>query len=413
MNEFLPQKGIVYFLKKYFLSYAVISAIGVSFFLGSVYGKRGVIAPESSNTPLFRSSFSTISKDFDTALFSDVWRRVKRDYITKDTADKKLFYGALSGVVGALEDPYSVFLDPDTSKKFDESLSGEFDGIGAEIGVRKTQLVIISPLPGTPAEKAGLRAGDAILAIDKKSTAGMTVDHAVSNIRGKKGTPVTLTILRSSEQRDRDITILRDHIVVPTVTHKMHEANIGYVKISHFNQETERAFRKAIRELLGKNMRALILDLRNDPGGFLDTAIQIAGFWIDGEIVVVEKYSETKKEEYRARSRPVLKDMKTVILVNEGSASASEIVAGALQDYGKATVLGKKTFGKGSVQDLQRLSGGAALKLTIAEWLTPKGRSIQDQGINPDIEVELKPEDAENGQDPQLDRAVQVLKKSR
>lgn len=418
----IQEKGMFYFLKKHFIFYIVILTVGVSFTGGYVLAS---FQQEKNNTP--KSSIiektsqdiihpdvklpQEVSKDVDFDLFWDVWKRVKQGYITKNTEDKKLFYGALSGMVSALEDPYSVFLEPDTAKKFDETLSGTFEGIGAEIGMKKNQLLIMSILPDTPAERGGLRSGDAILTIDKKDTTGMTIDFAVSIIRGKGGTPVVLKIYRTDELKPRDITIIRDKIIVHSVTWKvLPESHIGYIKLAHFNQDTESGFKDAVRDLMSKQVSGIILDMRNNPGGFLDTAIQVSGYWVDGQTVVIEKYDEQNKDEYKSRTRASLRNMPTVVLVNEGSASAAEIVAGALQDYKKAVLVGVKTFGKGSVQDLQRLKDGSAIKLTIAKWLTPNGRSINEEGIKPDIEVVMTEKDYTDNKDPQLDKAIEEVK---
>lgn len=414
-NKKKKPKNPVYFIKKYFLFYILVLALGTSFFIGYTAGKKQAQPPLSAeqkggfilNTPEEHPEY--ISRDVDFDLFQDVWQRMKKNYVDKNIPDTKLFYGALSGIVASVGDPYTVFLDPDTAKKFEESLSGSFDGIGAEIGMKKEQIVIMAPLPDTPAERAGLRPGDIILQIDKKSTTGMLIDQAVTKIRGKRGTPVLLTIYREGEKKERDVTIVRDTIQIKSVTWSM-KGSVAYIRVSHFNEDTESGFASSIRAALVKKPKGIILDLRNNPGGFLDTAIQMAGYWVDGETVVIEKYDEQKKDEYKGRVQALLKDMPTVVLVNQGSASASEIVSGALQDYGKAKLVGKKTFGKGSVQDLQRLKDGSALKVTVAKWLTPKGRMINELGINPDIEIDIKDEDIAAKKDPQLEKALEILK---
>ena len=410
------QKNNWYFFRKYFLLYVLVIALGTSFCVGYTAGKKQAVPSgigakkEGKLLNIPSESPSYISKDVDFDLFHDVWQRVKTEYVNKDVPDTKLFYGALAGIVSSVGDPYTVFLDPDTAKKFEESLSGSFDGIGAEIGMKKEQIVVMAPLPQTPAERAGLRSGDMILEIDKKSTAGLTLDQAVTQIRGKRGTTVTLTIFREGEKKEREVPIIRDMIQVKSVIWSMKE-QLAYIKVSHFNEDTESAFATSVRQALAKKPKGLILDLRNNPGGFLDTAVQMASYWVDGETVVIEQYSDDKKDEYKGRVSPLLKNMPTVVLVNQGSASASEIVSGALQDYGKATLIGKKTFGKGSVQDLQRLKDGSALKITVAKWLTPKGRMINELGINPDIEVDIKEEDFTAQKDPQLEKAMELLKK--
>lgn len=404
------------FFQKYVLFYCLILLIGGSFFVGfysGAYYEKEVQVPQEYGLLKGREKEipKYLSKDVEFDLLWDVWSRVKNDYVHKNTPDTKLFYGALAGIVASLGDPYSVFLTPETSEKFHESLSGSFQGIGAEIGIKKNQLLIITPLPDTPADKAGLRTGDKILKIDRVNTAGMPLDEAVSKIRGKKGTTVVLTIYRDGEEKERDVSIVRSTIEVKSVTWKLlDDPTIGYVKVSNFNEDTEGRFQEAVNYMLGKRVKGIILDLRNNPGGFLDTAIQMAGYWVDGQTVVIEQYDGDHREEFKARMNARLEKMPTIVLVNEGSASASEIVSGALQDYGSATLVGMKTFGKGSVQDVKPLKDGSSVKLTVAKWLTPKGRMIDEEGIKPDIEVEISKEDFEANRDPQLQKATELLK---
>jgi len=407
-----------YILRKYFLFYIVIALVAGGFYGGYVYGKRTTTLPLSAASQNGGAVLNAdkplpdhIAKDADFSLFWDVWKRVKEDYIKKDTPDTKLFYGAIGGIVASLGDPYSVFLDPAKAKDFNESLTGSFEGIGAELGMKNNQLLIIATLPGMPAEKAGLRAGDKILAVDKKSTTNMTIDEAVTKIRGKGGTAVKLTIYRDGELHERDIEVVRGQIVIQSVNWKMKENGIGYIQIIHFADDTDSKFKEAVNDLLSKKMKGLIIDVRNDPGGYLDAAVSIAGYWIDGKTVVIERYDDAHKDEYKGHVTPVLQNIPTAVLVNKGSASASEILSGALQDYGKATLVGEQTFGKGSVQDVQKLKDGSELKLTIAKWLTPKGRTIQDEGIKPDIIVEMTEKDFTDKKDPQYDKAREEVTK--
>jgi len=353
-----------------------------------------------------------LKKDVNFSLFWDVWQLIQNNYIDRPMAETKLFYGAMAGLVNALGDPYSIFLAPEDSKKFSDDLKGEFDGIGAEIGLRDQIITIVSPLPDSPALKAGLKAGDKVTEINSVSTENMDLNEAVNRIRGKKGTTVKLKIFRPSENNYKDINIVRDVIKIVSVRWEMKDNNIAYLQITNFNEDTDQRFKTAVKEILSKNPKGLILDLRNNPGGYLDRAVEIASYWLEpGAVVVQEEFAGPDKKPYLANGRAEFKNLKTLILVNGGSASASEIVAGALQDYGLAQLVGEKTYGKGSVQSLEELSDGSSIKLTVARWLTPKNRQINVVGIEPDIKIELTEEDFNQGKDPQLDKAMELLKK--
>ncbi|MCK5320044.1 S41 family peptidase [Candidatus Parcubacteria bacterium] len=351
-----------------------------------------------------------LSQDIDFNLFWDTWDALQSQYVDHEEAgDKKLFYGALKGMVSSLKDPYTVFMDPKIAKDFSDDLAGTFEGIGAEIGIKNDILTIIAPLPGMPAEKAGLKAGDKIFSIDDVSTQGISIDEAVNRIRGPKQTEVILSISRKGLDEIKQISIIRGKIVVSSIRTELRDDNIFVIKILNFNNDTELAFNGAVREVLDKNPDGIILDLRNNPGGYLDTAIEVASEWVEDGIVVTEKYNEERKIEHLARGRARLKDFLTVVLVNEGSASASEIVSGALQDNNLAKLVGKKTFGKGSVQSLTYLDDGSSIKITVAKWLTPSGRSINDEGVDVDYPIEYSFEDYNDGLDPQIEAAVGVL----
>lgn len=403
---------------KWFLKYTTVY-VAVIFVLGSFLGGM-VLGSEQGKTEAEKGFYGGkvqnagsipeyLSKDINFNLFWQVWNLAKKNYVHQPVQDTKLFYGALSGVVSSLGDPYSVFFDPETAQKFKQDLEGTFSGIGAELGIKGNQLTIIAPLPGTPAEKAGLKAGDKILAIDGKDTTDMALDYAVSIIRGEKGTDVTLTVWREGWEKSRDFKITRDQIEVASVKWEM-KKDIAYIEITNFNEDTSAKFNQAVTELIAQNPKGFILDLRNNPGGFLDTAVEVAGEWIDGNVVVIEQTDDGQKNELRSSGLARLENLKTVVLINQGSASASEIVAGALQDYGKATLVGETTFGKGSVQNLETLPDGSAVKITVALWLTPKGRQIDKAGIAPDTEVPLTEEDYNANRDPQLDKAIELLK---
>lgn len=345
-------------------------------------------------------------------LYWDVWETLKDEYVEGNKiSDKKLFYGSLEGMVNALGDPHSTFLNPQESQNFQKSMSGQFEGIGAEVSMKKDILTVVAPLDGTPADRSGLKAGDKILEVNGSSTEGMSLDEAVSRIRGEEGTDVVLTVFREGMEDSQDITITRGVIEVKSVETEMKDNGIFVIEIKDFNNDTLRLFNKAIKEAREKDTQGIILDLRNNPGGYLDTAVEVASAWVEDGPVVIEKFSEDKKEEYKARGEAKLKDYSTVVLVNRGSASASEIVAGALQDYEEAIVVGEQTFGKGSVQSLVPFKEGSSLKVTVAQWLTPDGETISEQGVSPDKKVELNLEDYNNDKTPQMDAAIEILKK--
>lgn len=354
------------------------------------------------------------SVDFD--LFWDVWDIIQKDHIDRPISETKLFYGAMKGLVDAVGDPYTEFFSPEKAAEFNEQLSGSFEGIGAEIGIRDEQLVIIAPLPDTPAEQAGLRAGDEILYIDGKDTFGLSVEDAVLKIRGTKGTTVVLGI-KHSDGSVVDIPVTRDTIQVASVVHEIivpessPDSKIAYIRISHFNEDTPSSFRSAVQDSVNSQVDGVVLDLRNNPGGYLDTAVDVASYWIEDGPVVVEKRPSSESVNHDAVGSALLQGTPTVVLVNEGSASASEIVAGALQDYGQAQILGERTFGKGSVQELQMLPDGSAIKVTVTSWFTPNGRSINKDGISPDVEIIFDLEKAQDGVDNVLDEAIQIILK--
>jgi carboxyl-terminal processing protease len=360
---------------------------------------------------------SYADKSIDFSKFWDIWNLVKSESLHQPVNEPQMFYGALKGMVASLKDPYSVYFDPDEAKNFASQLDGTFEGIGAEIGYKNSQIIVIAPLPETPAAKAGLMAGDMIIKVNKEDTANMmSLDEAVSKIRGPGGTTVTLTIFRTGWKDTKDFVITRQKIVVASVSSKMIDlagkddtkGNIAEITISQFNDDTVPGFDKAARDAVLHGAKGVVLDLRNDPGGYLDAAVEVGGGWTTGTIVI-ERSSDGTEQTFAPKRTPVFGDTPTVVLVNGGSASASEIVSGALQDYGKATLVGETTFGKGSVQNYQDLADGSAIKLTVAEWLTPKGRSIDKQGITPNVVVKDTEDDIKAGNDPQLTKALDIL----
>ncbi|MCK4967958.1 MAG: S41 family peptidase [Candidatus Aenigmarchaeota archaeon] len=348
-------------------------------------------------------------RGFNFNIFEQVWQLMQKKFINQPLANQKLFHGALSGMVNSLDDPYSIFLDPELFTEFQNEIAGTFEGIGAEIGIKNDLLTIIAPLSDSPAELAGLKAGDKVYAIDETITLNMFLEQAVNLIRGPKGSEVVLTIGRTGWDEAKDIMVTRNTINVEPVKYEIKDKNIGYIKVVRFGEKTIPKFRTALEQLKQQHVDKIILDLRNNPGGYLETGVDLTSFWLSDQVVVKEEFADGQIKEYRARGNNELADYQTVILVNQGSASASEIVAGALQDWNKATIIGETTFGKGSVQELTPLIDGSAIKLTVAYWLTPKNRLINEAGIVPDIDVELTIDDYNQNLDPQLAKAIKLL----
>lgn len=373
-----------------------------------------VMAPGRISVRNSIATFSLQHRQANFTQFETVWDEIHSRYIETGVDDTKLLQGALRGLVDALGDPYSVYLTPAESGEFQADIDGTFDGIGMEVGVKNGKVTVIAPLPGSPAERAGLHVGDVILAIDDKPTATMNLTDAVAAMRGKKGTTVVLDIQRG-DQDPMQISVKRDTIRVDSVSSRMIKQggqSVAYIRLIGFNSDTSRLFTQQARELLRQSPPGFILDVRNNPGGLLDQSIQVASAFIPEGTIVSEVGRDGTKRDLKAEGGAFLTDERVMVLVNGGSASAAEIVAGALQGRPKVTVLGERTFGKGTVQDFQSLDDGSSLKLTIAKWLTPSGRSIQSNGIEPDVKVERSLEDMDQGRDPQLDRAVEMIVKS-
>jgi len=351
-----------------------------------------------------------ISTDF--GLFWEVWDKIRSEHIKgAELEDQNLVYGAIEGLVGAIGDPHTSFFSPEDSKKFNEDINGNFSGIGAEIGIRDSKLVVISPLEDSPAQNAGLQPGDHIIQIDGESTIEIKIEEAVKKIRGEIGTVVTLTVLREGVDGSNDYDITRGNIAVPTVKWELMDDNIIYLQMFSFNGNSTLAFQKAMVSGLLAGGKGLVFDLRGNPGGYLDVSVKIAGFFLErGNIVVTEKFTSGDETVLRARGNEALKNFPVVILVNKGSASASEILAGALRVHNGTKIVGEQSFGKGTVQELQPLSGNSTLKITIANWLLPNGDLIEGNGLEPDIIVEFTEEDIEAKRDVQLEKAIEVLK---
>lgn len=368
------------------------------------------VAAEKQKDKTLRLFRKTDPKDVDLSVFWETWNTMEEHYLhTDDLLTKEQVYGATKGLVESLDDPYTVFMSPEDTAKFEESMTGEFEGIGAEIGMRDENIVIVTPLKGSPAEIAGLRPEDIVFEVDGKSVYGWSIEEAVTEIRGPKGEAVILTIVREGERKPIDITIVRDEITYETLDWEMQD-DIAVLSFYQFGEKIETEFQEALEAVLLESPEGIVIDLRNNGGGLLDAAISIIGEFISDEIVVKtrgRKFGDSG--DLRSQKNGALQELPLIVLVNEGSASASEIFAGAVQDYNRGLLLGAKTFGKGSVQNWIQLDDGSSLKVTIAEWLTPKGRSIHEEGITPDESIEVTIEDFEADYDPALARALELI----
>lgn len=395
------------------LAYIVLSVVllvGV-FSLGAYVGYSRRPAIEKVLSVANKEPHVETTADFDS--FWKVWNLLNEKSIyAKKVTDEERVWGAISGLAASLGDPYTVFFDPAENKLFNEEIHGSFGGIGAEIGMKDDVLTVVAAIRDTPAFKAGLKSGDKILKIDSTATNDMTVDKAISLIRGEKGTLVTLTILRSGESVTRELKIIREDIQIPTIDTEMLAGNIFQIKFYSFSENSANLFRNALETFKSSGSHKLIIDLRGNPGGYLDAAVNIGSWFIDeGKTIVSEDFGASHKPvTYRSRGPRLFDDtLNLVVLVDGGSASASEILAGALREQGIATLVGQKTFGKGSVQELLPVTENTSLKVTVAKWLTPNGISISDQGLDPDVVVPFTQKDADAKKDPQLDKAIEIL----
>lgn len=344
----------------------------------------------------------TSNKTIDLSSVQKTYQELIANYDGKlDT--QKLIYGANRGLVEAAGDPHTAYMDPDETKEFDKSLSGQIGGgIGAEIGLRNNKPTIIKPLENSPAQKAGVKAGEAIVKVNDEASSDWSVEKVVSKIRGEVGTSVKLTLL--SDGQTREVSVVRQNIVSPAVESEI-DGEIGILKVNRFGDDTVSLARKYASEFVEKGVKKVILDLRNNPGGTVGAAQGLLGIWLDNQIAMTERRGSEIVKTLRTTGTPILGNMKTVVLINGNSASASEITAGALREYGKATLVGQKSYGKGSVQIVLGLPGGSQMKVTEARWYTPKGKNIDKTGIEPDVKVDLSSDDVNNNVDPQMDKA--------
>ncbi len=352
---------------------------------------------------------SNVNANFN--VFWQVWDVLKHDYLNANKlSSQAMVYGAITGLTDSLNDPYTVFFPPADSTQFTEDVNGNFGGIGAEIDLKNNQLVVLSPLKGTPAESAGLRANDAILSINGQSTQNMNLQDAVNLIRGKIGTVVTLSIMRQGWSQPQIFKITRANIQVPTVDWSIKDGNILDLQLYSFNQNTEADFANAVSQGIKDGAKGMILDLRNNPGGYLNVAVDLAGYFVPANSpVVIEENAQGQEQIVRAGVNQSLLNMPVVVLINGGSASASEILSGALRDDRGTLLVGEKSFGKGTVQEIFPLSDGSSIKVTIAKWLTPNGTWVNGQGLTPDYAVPITDAQLAAHQDPQLAKAIQLL----
>ncbi len=406
------------FTRRNSIALGMVLVVVIAFGTGAFYGSTR--AASSSMSSLAQSSVPVDEKiNFDP--FWKAWDVLNKKFVSSHKTDVKpqdKVWGAIEGLASSYGDPYTVFMPPEEAKLFETEISGNFEGVGMEIDIRDSIITVVSPLKGSPAEKAGVRSGDKVLKIDDKVTTGLKVEEAVKLIRGKKGTTVHLTILREGIRAPLEINIVRDVIKFPTLDSELRPDGIYVIKLYNFSAISPQLFEEAINKFRalqeqGKSNR-LVLDLRGNPGGFLNAAQEMASFFLPKDAIVVrEDYGGNSPEDsLRSYGYNVFpSSVKMVILINGGSASASEILAGALSEHGVATLVGEKSFGKGSVQELVKITSDTSLKVTIARWLTPKGNSISEKGIMPDVVVKMTPEDFEKKKDPQMDKAVEILLK--
>lgn len=399
-----------------------VFVVVIAFLLGWQLGHKDLQIKWVSFKPTVTITSKDPPKDIkvDFKLFWDTWDLLSRTYIDKKALDPtKMFYGAISGMVSALGDPYTVFLPPSQQKVSKEELNGSFDGVGIQLGFNKDKrLVVIAPLSQTPAERVGIKPEDIIVKIDSKDTANMTLPEAVTLIRGPKGSQVKLTIFREGFEEPKEYLLTRETIIVKSVEviFKQTKAgkNIALIKLSRFGERTEEEWKSGVSEILSKKVDGLILDVRNNPGGFLEGAVFIASEFLTSGDVVLQENNEGARVPFKVSRVGKLTEMPMIVLINKGSASASEIVAGALRDRKRAKLAGEKSFGKGTIQEAQDLEGGSGIHITVAKWLTPDGHWVNDtEGLEPDIKVELpkakEGEKVDQTKDPQLDKALEML----
>lgn len=386
----------------------IIVLLFAAFFAGMQTGRSRISEAERAG-----AGTTSLSTDFEP--FWRAWNVInEKSPFVDGVSDQQKVYGAIDGLAASLGDPYTDFFTPEETVDFEQSLSGEFEGVGMELGEKDGVLTVVAPLKDTPADRGGIRPGDIIMKIDDTIAADMTVDEAIKLIRGKAGTSVRLTVLAEGEEEPKEIVLTRERIDMPIIETEKRTDGVFVIRLYSFSADSANRFHDALAEFARSGSNRLVLDLRSNPGGFLDAAIDMASWFLPlGTPVVIEDFGENAEQHtYRSKGYELLRpDVHMAILVDGGSASASEILAGALSEHGKATLVGETTYGKGSVQEVVEITPDTALKITVAKWLTPKGVSISEKGIDPDVRVSITEADIKAGRDPQFDRAVAELKK--
>ena len=389
----------------------VVSLVVTFFILGTYIGYNQ--RPEIDKVIGLSNKETAVITTADFSPFWKVWNTINKKYPgVSSVTDQERVYGAISGLVDSLNDPYSVFFAPDEKKAFEEEIAGNFGGIGIEVGMKNKILTVVAPLKDTPAYKANIKSGDKILKIDETSTFDLSVEKAIKLMRGEKGTEVTLTILHDGDKEPIEIKIVRDTINIPTLDTEYRKDGIFVIKLYSFSANSAGLFRKAMKQFAESGSDKMLLDLRGNPGGYLNASVDMASWFLpEGKIIVTEDYGENRKAEiFRSKGYNLFNDkLKFVILIDGGSASASEILAGAMQDHKRAKLVGEKSFGKGSVQEVIDVTSDTILKITVAKWLTPNGNTIAEKGLIPDYVVEDTKKDVDEKKDPQMDKAVELL----
>jgi carboxyl-terminal processing protease len=407
------------FFKYRLYIFICLLAIGGIFFSGYYYGKNS--APDISKISGLINKTATSTSPSDFAAFWKAWETINENYVptnsttTERASDQTRVYGAIKGMTEALGDPYTVFFPPAESKTFSEEVSGQIEGVGMQVDIKDEVLTVISPVKGSPAYNAGIKAGDKIVKINDTLTAGLSTDDAVNLIRGKKGTSVKITVVRSSVKDPFVVSIVRDFINLPTVDTEM-KGDVFIIHLYSFSAISPNLFRDALRQFVESGKTKLVIDLRGNPGGYLEAAIDMASWFLPaGKVVVKEDFrNQEDAQVYRSKGYNIFNDkLKLVVMIDNGSASASEILAGALHDQGVGTLVGTQSFGKGSVQQLFDITENpkTSLKVTIAKWLTPNGISISHQGLTPDVVVKLDEAQFLKGTDTQINKAIELLDK--